>query len=181
VQRDKIEEGIKLVLEGLGADLADHNFSETPRRVADVYEELFTPPETGYPVFDEQYTDMVLMRGHTFYTLCPHHLLPVRLKASVAYIPNGKVIGASKLMRMMHDANRMPMTQEALTAAIQKRIWELTQGTSKGEAVHIQGWHGCFSVRGVRSDANMVTLKYGGEFDTSYLMQVRFLEMLKLS
>jgi GTP cyclohydrolase IA len=181
VNRQLIEQGVRLLLEGLGADAADHNFADTPRRVADVYEELFTPEATGYPVFDEEYTDMVLMKGHTFHTLCPHHLLPVRIKASVAYVPNGKVIGASKLMRMMHDANRMPMTQEALTAAIQKRIWELTQNSSRGEAVLLQGWHGCFSVRGVRSEAGMVTLKYGGVFESDPEMRQRFQDLVRLA
>lgn len=159
---NKIEAGARLILEGLGVDLADSNFAQTPHRVAKVYQELFQPPPTQWPVFDEDYTDMVIVRGHTFWTLCPHHLLPVRLVASVGYIPRGKVIGASKLLRMIHGCNHAPMTQEALTAAIIGHIQQVTGGTSEGEAVLLEGRHGCFEIRGVRSDASMITCKFSG-------------------
>lgn len=171
-----------MILKGLGVDPHDHNFERTPQRVADVYEELFDPPNTGWPVFDEQFTDMIVMRNHVFYTMCPHHLLPVEIRADVAYVPNGKVIGASKLIRMIHDANRFPMTQEALTYAIQKRIWELTNKTAQGEAVLLRGRHGCFSMRGVRSHtANMVTVKYGGKFADDGELRQRFEWLVRLA
>lgn len=171
----KIIRGAKLILEGLGVDLKDHNFNTTPQRMLKVYKELFQPQPTEWPVFDEDYTDIVVMRGHSFYTLCPHHMLPVRLTCSVAYIPNGKVIGASKLVRMVHDCNRGPMTQEALTAAIVKSICKLTGGTSAGEAVFMRGNHGCFEIRGVRSGAQMITLKYQGVFETNQELRAQFL------
>lgn len=174
----KIQDGVRLILDGMGVP-DDDNFRETPRRFAKMLGEIFSPPETDIPVFDEKYTDMVIMRGHVFYTLCPHHLLPVEIRAALAYIPNGKVIGASKLMRIMHDVNRFPMTQEALTAGILKRITELTQGTSKGSIVLLEGEHGCFRVRGVRShDASMVTLKSLGDFATPE-MERKFLDLVK--
>lgn len=176
----QIESGVTSILEGLGVDLSDHNFADTPRRYREVLQEMFRPPETEIPVFDESYTDMVLMRNHTFYTLCPHHLLPVKLTAALAYIPGGKVIGASKLMRMMHDVNRYPMTQEMLTASIMKRVDQLTEGTSRGAAIHMQGEHGCFQIRGVRSMANMVTLKFSGAFEESEEKQRRFVELLSI-
>jgi GTP cyclohydrolase I len=166
---------VTLILKGLGVDPDDHNFDRTPQRVADVYEEMFRPPDTGYPVFDEKYTDMVVLKGHDFYTLCPHHLLPVYIKCSVGYMPNGKVIGASKLMRMVADANRMPLTQEALTAMILERIDHLTAGTSKGAAIILEGEHGCFKMRGVKSHAaKMVTMKFSGSFCDSIPLQRQF-------
>jgi len=176
---EKIEAGAGLILEGLGVDLSDSNFVQTPHRVAKVYQELFQPPATEWPVFDEDYTDMVIVRGHTFWTLCPHHLLPVKLVASVGYIPRGKVIGASKLIRMIHDCNRTPMTQEALTAAIIVHIRKLTVGTSAGEAVLLEGRHGCFEIRGVRSDASMLTCKFSGRFESETELQRRFMDLVR--
>jgi GTP cyclohydrolase I len=147
--------------------------------VARVYEELFRAPRTEWPVFDEDYTDMVIMRGHTFWSLCPHHLLPVRLVASVGYIPRGKVIGASKLIRLIHDCIKMPMTQEALTASVIAHIRELTGGTSEGEAVFMEGRHGCFAIRGVRSDASLITCKFNGRFETDAELQRRFMDLVR--
>lgn len=174
-----IEDGVRLILEGLGCDSNDHNFSRTPQRVAKAYAEIFSPARVEIPVFDEDYTDLVVMKGHRFYTLCPHHLLPVELECDVAYIPCGKVIGASKLVRMVHDCNRTPMTQEALTTAILDRIDELTEGTSMGAAIKLSGSHGCMKVRGVQSpNSTMITLKFSGVFDRQPTQQRRFLELI---
>lgn len=173
-----IEEGMKLVLEGLEVDLTDHNFSTTPRRAAKVFQEVFCPPATEWPVFDEKFTDMVIMRGHTFHTFCPHHLLPVKLVASIAYIPNGKVIGASKLVRVIHEANLKPMTQEALTASIIAKVRELTSLTSLGEAIFLTGRHGCFEIRGTKTDADMVTCKFTGKFESDARLQDRFMSLV---
>lgn len=171
-----IEQGATLILQGLGVDLTSHNFASTPKRVAEVYRELFCPPETGWPLFDEDYTDMVVLRGHTFYTMCPHHLLPVKIKASVAYIPGGKVIGASKLMRIIHDINNMPRTQEDLTNQVLLNLRKITGNTSLGEAVLMSGEHGCFQIRGVRDNASMVTFKFNGQFERPE-MQQRFFQL----
>lgn len=175
----KIETATRLLLEGLDVDLKDHNFFDTPQRVAKMYQEMFDPPELHIPVFDESFTDLVLVKGHEFYTMCPHHILPVRLRASVAYLPNGKVIGVSKLVRLIHDVNRQPLTQEKLTALIICRIRQATLGGSRGEAVLLRGAHGCMHCRGVRSlGSEMVTLKFGGEFESEPQLQDRFLNLV---
>lgn len=162
----KLEVGMKLILEGLEIPLDDHNFDETPSRFAKAMSEIFGAPDTTTPVFEESYTDVVIMRGYEFHTLCPHHMFPVKLRAAVCYIPNGKVIGASKLMRLMHDCNRYPMTQEALTAKILDRILSLTEGGNNGAAVFLEGEHGCFRIRGVKSpSASMVTFKFAGKME----------------
>lgn len=181
MNRELIEAGVRCILEGLEVDVRDHNFYDTPRRVADVYEELFAPPKSGWPVFDENFTDIVMLKGHSFYTLCPHHLLPVHLLATVAYKPNGKVIGASKLMRMVAEANRAPMTQEALTFKIIESIDTLTEGSSLGAACVLRGKHGCFSMRGVRSHAaEMFTMRYSGVFEEDAELRSRFETLLSL-
>lgn len=162
--RELIERGAELILIGLGVDVKDHNFADTPKRVADVYQEMFCPPETGWPMFEEDFTDIVVLRHHTFYTMCPHHLLPVKIVANVAYIPSGKVMGASKLARVIHDINTMPLTQEALMDRVINRMRDLLGDHSKGEAISLIGEHGCFAIRGVKSGADMATLKLTGAF-----------------
>jgi GTP cyclohydrolase IA len=180
VDLDKIEAGVSLILEGLGVDLEDHNFKDTPKRAARVYKEVFTPSKTNWPVFDEKYTDMVMLRNFTFYTFCPHHLLPVKLRSTIAYIPDGKVIGMSKLGRMQLEANRFPMTQEALTYAIIQKINELTSKTAAGAAIVMQAEHGCFQIRGLHTNADAVTFKYAGCFETDENLQQRFLQYANL-
>lgn len=179
MNKKKIEAAVYMLLEGLEIDPDDHNFKDTPARVARVFAEVFNPPETKWPVFDEDYTDFVMLRGHEFYTFCPHHLLPVKLRASVAYIPGGKVIGASKLARLMHDANQGPMTQERLTNAIVEKIELLTEDTTRGVAVYIEGEHGCFRIRGVRTEATLVTFKFSGVFDLEEEKQRHFLNLVR--
>lgn len=173
----KIEAGVELILEGLGVDLEDHNFKDTPERVAKVYKELFTPKKTNWPVFDEQFTDMVMLRNFEFYTMCPHHLLPVKLVSTVAYIPNGKVIGASKLGRMQLEANRYPMTQEKLTFEIIEKVNLLTDKTAAGAAILMRGSHGCFQIRGLHTQADMLTFRFAGIFADDIHLQSRFLNL----
>ncbi len=180
MKRELIIEGTKLILQGLEVDPNDHNFARTPERFAKVFEEVFSPKSTGWPVFEEDYTDMVILRGHTFWTFCPHHLLPVKIKASVAYIPDGKVIGASKLARIIHEVNVMPLTQEKITANVLDKLRELTSFTSKGEAVLMEGNHGCFAIRGVKSTASMITCKFNGVFNLDPRLQDRFLTLARL-
>jgi GTP cyclohydrolase I len=178
MDRALIELGAHTLLKGLGVDTTDHNFATTPKRMADVFEEVFCPKSTGWPVFDEEYTDIVILRGHTFYTFCPHHLLPVRIVASVAYFPDGMVIGASKLARLIHEVNTSPLTQEKLTDLICHAIKEYTKGSSQGEAVYLTGAHGCFQMRGIKSEADMLTYKFSGCFEESE-NQRRFIQLVE--
>lgn len=174
----KIAAGARLMLEGLEVDLTDDNFRTTPERVAKVFAEIFAPPETEWPVFNEKFTDLVIMRGHEFVTFCPHHLLPVEITASIAYLPNGAVLGASKLVRLIQDVNRHPMTQEILTDRIIERLNELTKNSARGSAVLLEGRHGCFRLRGAKSKATMQTVKFSGEFDQPE-MRARFMSMVR--
>jgi GTP cyclohydrolase I len=102
----------------------------------------------------------------------------VRLKVSIAYFPNGKVIGASKLARLLHDCNRYPMTQEAFTASIAQAMERLTEGTSTGEAVFVEGYHGCMEIRGVKSNATLITTKFTGKFSVNEDLQRRFHDLV---
>lgn len=176
MDKAKIQQGARLILEGLGVDLTGDNFRTTPERYAKVFEEVFEPPKTSWPVFNENYTDLVMLKGYVFYTFCPHHLLPVRLVASIAYIPNGKVIGASKLARLVHLCNRKPETQEALTSKIIQAVTDITNGSSLGAAVHLQGEHGCMRIRGIHSQAPLLTWKFSGRFESDATLQRQFME-----
>jgi GTP cyclohydrolase I len=168
-----------LILEGLGVDITDHNFKTTPERMLKVYKELFQAEETDLPVFEEDYTDIVVMKGAEFYTLCPHHMLPVKLEASIAYLPNGGVLGASKLIRLMRAANRCPMTQEKLTDAIIRQVDGTLGDRGRGTALLLRGHHGCFSIRGVRQAcASMVTARFSGEFHDQQHLQDRFYHLV---
>jgi|HubBroStandDraft_1064217.scaffolds.fasta_scaffold00148_38 GTP cyclohydrolase I len=174
---DKILWGAQLILEGLGVDLTDHNFANTPQRMLKVYKELFNHPLEEIPVFDEEYTSLVVMKHFEFVTLCPHHMLPVVIDGSIAYYPKGRVVGYSKLARIMLEANTCPMTQEKLTDTIMKRLTELVP-TSSGSALILEGKHGCTAHRGIRSDCVMVTTKFQGVFEQDKELQMRFLGMV---
>jgi GTP cyclohydrolase I len=176
VDQSKIEAGVKLILQGLGCDLRDQNFQDTPERVARVYKQMFSSPEKGWATFDEDTTDVVLLRGHELYTLCPHHMLPVKLTVSLAYRPAGRVIGLSKLARVFQEVNRGPMLQEVIGKAAVDLLCSLT-GT-KDAICRVEGQHGCMRIRGVKSCADTVTEYEAGAFKTLE-MQKRFYAMLR--
>ena len=184
MDKTKIEQGVSLILEGLEVDLTDHNFDETPQRVARAYTEIFASPERIATVFEEPYTDFILVKNHEMYTLCPHHLLPVRMRISLAYIPDGKVLGLSKLVRIMQQANSGPILQERFTSDVRSRLEHAleTPGrkyspNQKGVCVLVEGWHGCIAIRGVRSTASTITMASAGLFDKDPKTLERFLAL----
>lgn len=163
MEQEKVERGVRLILEGLGCDLRDENFQDTPQRVAKAYRQLFSSAEVSWNTFTEPYTDMVLLRGHELTTLCPHHLLPVRMKVYLAYRPNGRVLGLSKLARLCHEVNRCPMLQEVFTYKVPELLLQLTG--ARDAACLVRGDHGCMQIRGVKTHADTVTTKFFGCFD----------------
>jgi GTP cyclohydrolase I len=100
----------------------------------------------------------------------------VQLLTPVGDIRRGKVIGTSKLVRLIHDCIQMPMTQETLTASVIAHIRGLPGGTSEGEAIFMEGRRGCFAIRGVRSDASLIACKFNGRFETGPELQRRFVD-----
>lgn len=202
MQSKLIEEGVALILQGLEVDSNDHNFFETPQRYAKALGEIFAQHNGPPTAFEEQYTDFILVRGHEIWTLCPHHLLPVRMCVSLAYIPDGKVLGLSKLVRVMQQANTGPVMQERFTYEVRARLekaLETCEGipgslmiaedppyvsaayspNQKGICVIVEGWHGCMSMRGVKSNASTITMATSGEFDKNPLMVDRVLLLVR--
>jgi GTP cyclohydrolase I len=167
---EKIERGVRLILEGIGEDLGRPGLHDTPVRVARMYEEITSgvrsdPTEALQVVFEEGHDEMVMVRDIPMYSLCEHHLIPFIGKAHVAYIPNtaGKLTGLSKLARLVDGLARRPQLQERLTAEIADAIVERLD--PRGALVVIEAEHLCMSMRGVRKPgAVTVTSAVRGQF-----------------
>jgi GTP cyclohydrolase I len=175
---NKIELGVELILKGLDCDLADRNFLDTPNRVARFYAEMFSTKETEWATFPEDYSDFILLKGHRMWSLCPHHLIPVRFDVSLAYIPNGEVLGLSKLARVLDEANTKPLLQEKFTLEVINNVHQICNGV-KGCAVLVEGQHGCTLIRGVRSSAEFVTYRLDGVFRDQPELEERFFQLAK--
>lgn len=172
----KIESGVELILKGLECDLADCNFIDTPNRVARFYAELFSDQSGGWATFHEEFTDFILLRGHRLWSLCPHHLLPVRFDVSLAYIPNGEVLGLSKLARLLHQCNTGPLLQERFTKDALHMLNTICRGV-KGSAILVEGQHGCTLIRGVHSPAEFITYRLEGAFELDKALEQRFFDL----
>jgi GTP cyclohydrolase IA len=167
---EKIERGVRLILEGIGEDLGRAGVRDTPVRVARMWEELTSglrsdPTEVLEVVFEEGHDEMVMVRDIPMYSFCEHHLIPFIGKAHVAYIPNenGKLTGLSKLARLVDGLARRPQVQERLTAEIADAI--VKRLDPRGAMVVIEAEHLCMSMRGVRKPgAITVTSAVRGQF-----------------
>jgi GTP cyclohydrolase I len=174
----KIEKGVTLILQGLGVDLNDHNYTDTPERYARAVIEMFQPPETEWATFHEEFSDFILLRGHKMWSLCPHHLLPVHFEVSLAYVPGGSVLGLSKLARLLHECNDGPLLQERFTKIATDKVAKVCPGV-QGAACLIHGVHSCLSMRGVKSVADFVTYRLSGVFQEDKDLERRFFELVR--
>jgi GTP cyclohydrolase I len=180
---NRIQEGIELVLEGLGVDPKDPNYEHTPARVARMYYEMFTPDTVNYKTFPGgSYGEMIVMRGHTVFGVCPHHLLPIEYRCYAGYIPadNGYVLGLSKLARIFNAALTGPLMQEEFTdRAANLLSASLSSDRSyRGIAIVVAGIHGCMKYRGVRSEADTVTSHMFGVFRDDHKCRDEFFRII---
>lgn len=157
-----MEQGALLILRGMGVDLTDSNFKDTPRRVAKMYCELLTPKVNNMTSFPSPTRGMIVLRNHKVFALCPHHLLPVQLKASVAYIPSKRVLGLSKLARIVEQHLTRPIMQEELGDLTADTLYEVLE--PQGVAVTLSGSHECMQARGVETTGDVVTSTLRGLF-----------------
>jgi GTP cyclohydrolase I len=155
VNEDKMSNGIEMLLEGMGVNLADENFHGTPRRVARMYAEMLSPEANSWATFPASASDLVLLRNHRVVAICPHHLLPVEIVAHVGYIPAKLTLGLSKLARAVESHLVQPVLQEDLADYIANSLNEHLD--PKGIGVVLAGTHGCMRFRGVRTDGDVVT------------------------
>lgn len=163
-----IEEAVRTILRAVGEDPDREGLRETPARVARMYSELFKglrsdPRRHLQKVFTERYDEVVLVKDISFESTCEHHLMPFMGKVHIAYLPGGKVVGLSKLARVVEDISRRPQVQERMTEAIADLLVGELQ--VRGVAVVVEAVHTCMTVRGVRKPGSLcVTSAMRGAF-----------------
>jgi GTP cyclohydrolase I len=159
IQQQRIERAVSDILEGIGEDLKREGLRNTPERVARMYEELFSgigldPKEAIDAIFEQDHQDPVVLRDIPFFSVCEHHLLPFFGQAHLAYIPNGRVAGLSKLARALEIAARRPQVQERLTSQWADAVFAAL--APSGVAVEVEAEHLCISMRGVQKPGSRV-------------------------
>ena len=181
-------EGYTKILEGisrLGYDIKDENFTDTAARAAKGLHELILDQEQVQfqvsallgKTFPAKYTEMVISKHNTAFGVCPHHLLPVIYRISMAYIPTNKVLGLSKLTRLARMIARGPRLQEDLTHELADILYK--QMASQGSAVYIEGLHMCMAARGVGAhEARLVTSGVRGVFLEHLATREEFIKLV---
>ncbi len=158
---ERIAAAVREILIGVGEDPDREGLQQTPMRVARMYAEVFgglweDPRQYLRTFFTEQYDELVVLRDIPFHSMCEHHLLPFAGKAHVAYLPDGRIVGISKLARVVEAVARRPQVQERMTSEIANLLME--ELNAKGVAVIVQASHLCMTCRGVKKPGStMVT------------------------
>ncbi len=169
MSKAKISKLVRQLLIEIGEDPDREGLRETPGRVADMYAEIFS----GYSLDSEldvtftEESDMIIVREIQFYSMCEHHILPFFGKAHIAYIPDGKVFGISKLVRLVEKYSKRLQIQERMT----KQIADELADKVKGVLVVIEGDHMCMRMRGVKNNSKILTITYRGEFKDRVLRE----------
>jgi GTP cyclohydrolase I len=177
-----IEQAVRTILRAVGEDPDRDGLLDTPRRVAKMYAEMFSGLKTDparhlHVTFPEAYDEIVLVRDIGFTSMCEHHLLPFSGVAHVAYIPNGRVTGLSKLARVVEEVSRRPQVQERMTATIADLIE--TELQTAGVAVVISAEHSCMSIRGIRKPgSSTVTSALRGVFKTNQSSRAEIMSLI---
>lgn len=183
IDHEKIKEGVRLLLEGIGEDVTREGLLETPDRIARMYEEIYGGMEEDASEhlkkrFHVDNDAMVLEKDITFYSTCEHHLLPFYGKAHIAYIPNGEVVGLSKLARTVEVFARRLQLQEQLTGQIADVM--MKELNPKGVMVMIEAEHMCMTMRGIKKPGSQtVTVVKRGIFENNKDLEETFFRMLR--
>ncbi len=168
VDLPRIERAVREILTAVGENPDREGLLETPARVARMYAELFSglredPRKHLQKFFVEKYDELVLIRDISFNSMCEHHMLPFIGKAHVAYLPNGRVIGLSKLARVVEVVSKRPQVQERMTEEIANLL--VDELDAKGVAVVVEASHSCMTIRGIRKPGSVcVTSAMKGVF-----------------
>ncbi len=183
MDKAKIQEGVKLILEGIGEDIHREGLLETPDRIARMYEELAAGYTDDAAVhlkkrFHVDNNDMVMEKDLPFYSFCEHHMLPFYGTAAVAYIPDGEVVGLSKIARTLEVFAKRFQLQERLTAQIADVF--MKELKPHGVMVLIQAEHMCMTMRGIKKPGTKtVTVVTRGVFNDDEKLQNQFYRMLE--
>ncbi len=179
------EDAVRVLLRWAGDDPQREGLLDTPARVAKAYRELFSgydlnPEDVLGRTFEEVsgYDDVVLVREIPFFSHCEHHMVPIIGKAHVAYLPNGRVLGLSKIARVVEIFGRRLQTQEAMTAQIANAIDDTLR--PRGVAVMIEAEHMCMAMRGVQKQgSSTLTMTFTGAFKADPAEQARFMSLVR--
>ena len=183
VDQKKIEEAVRLLLEGIGEDVTREGLTDTPNRVARMYEEIYKgmdedPAEYLSKTFVVDSNEIVVEKDITFYSTCEHHLMPFYGKAHIAYLPNGRVVGLSKLARTVEVYARRLQIQEQMTIQVAEAIMEHLK--PQGVMVMAEAEHMCMTMRGVaKPGSRTVTMAARGCFQDNPQLQQYFFEMIR--
>lgn len=183
--QQEVEEAIRVLLRWTGDDPTREGLIDTPKRVAKSYRELFSgydlsPEEVLGRTFEEVggYDDAVLVKDIPFFSHCEHHMVPIIGKAHVAYLPHGRVLGLSKIARLVEVFGRRLQTQENMTAQIANSIQSVLK--PRGVAVMIEAEHMCMAMRGIQKQGSTtLTTTFTGEYKQNAQEQARFLSMIR--
>lgn len=183
MDKQKIEQGIRLLLEGIGEDPEREGLLETPDRIARMYEEICggmyeSAEEHLKKTFTAENTEMVVEKDITFYSMCEHHMMPFYGKVHIAYIPDGKVVGLSKLARTVEVYAKRLQLQEKMTVEIANALMEHL--APKGVMVLTEAEHMCMTMRGVKKPGSKtVSVVTRGAFEDNERLQNMFFRMVR--
>ncbi len=183
VDKERVKKAVTDMLEAIGEDTSREGLVETPDRIARMYEEIFGGmTEDCHEILSKRFTvdnnEMVVERDITFYSMCEHHLLPFFGKAHVAYVPNGEVVGLSKLARTVEVFARRPQIQERMTAQIADAI--MKELKPQGVMVMLEAEHMCMTMRGIKKPGSTtVTVATRGDFVDNEKLQSTFYGRVK--
>ncbi|MCH8346263.1 MAG: GTP cyclohydrolase I FolE [Chloroflexi bacterium] len=183
VDQAGVRDAVSRIIEAIGEDPSREGLIDTPRRIAEMYEELFVglhqdPREVLSTSFQEPHREMVILKNIPFYSLCEHHFLPFHGQAHVGYVPKGRIVGASKIARVVDILAHRPQLQERLTGQVADAI---TEGLSPdGVAVVIEAEHLCITMRGVQKPGTtLITSATRGAFRRRAVTRSEFLALVR--
>jgi len=183
IDQEKVKEGVRLILEGIGEDIHREGLIETPERIAKMYMEIFSGMEEDAAlhldkVFHVKNNEIVIEKDIVFYSVCEHHILPFYGKAHIAYVPDGRVVGLSKIARTVEVYAKRLQLQEQMTAQIADAFMEHLK--PQGVMVMIEAEHMCMTMRGIKKPgAKTVTMTTRGIFKDNSDLQNTFYQMVK--
>ena len=183
IDREAIEKAVASIIAALDEDPSREGLLDTPRRIAQMYAELFSglsqdPAEVLATGFEEGHQEIVILKDVSFFSICEHHFLPFVGRAQIGYIPNGRVVGASKLARALDILARRPQIQERLTTQLVETVYATLRPA--GVAAVLSAEHMCMSLRGVTKPGSMVvTSASRGSLKTDAASRQEFLALLR--
>ncbi|MFA4835998.1 MAG: GTP cyclohydrolase I FolE [Dehalococcoidia bacterium] len=181
IDRDKIKIAVNSIIEAIGEDPTREGLRDTPNRIAEMYADIFSglyldPAEHLKVGFEEGHEEMVIAKDIPFYSMCEHHFLPFHGIAHIGYIPKGRVVGASKLSRVVEVLAKRPQLQERLTTQIADTIVKVLE--PRGVAVIMEAEHLCMTMRGIRKPGSkIVTSAMRGLFRQRAATRAEFLTL----